>query len=89
MNCYDCYSDGDIAQALSICHDCGAGVCADHATETQQHLTATLPMNLPVEVEPPQRRIRCRECQRAVNAMRKARSTPFNYSRTPTKQGAT
>lgn len=33
MNCYDCHSDGDIAQALGICHDCGAGVYADHATE--------------------------------------------------------
>ena len=68
MNCYDCNSLGLTSPALAVCHDCGAGVCAEHTMEAFHHLTRIFSVNLEVRVEPPQRRIRCQTCAAAVTA---------------------
>ena len=34
MNCYDCANHHTATPAVAICHDCGAGVCPDHAITT-------------------------------------------------------
>jgi hypothetical protein len=36
MNCFDCDSDGQATSAVAICANCGAAVCAAHATTSPQ-----------------------------------------------------
>ena len=59
MNCYDCHRSGDTTAAIAICHDCGAALCSDHATEATHHLTVTRALTRRIPVDPPERRIRC------------------------------
>jgi hypothetical protein len=68
MNCYDCYHDGRHTTAIAICHDCGAGVCGEHATHGEYTLTAVTATNWQAPVEPSQRRIRCHTCAAAITA---------------------
>ena len=37
MNCYDCALHHTTTAAVAICHDCGAGVCPDHAVTGAHH----------------------------------------------------
>ncbi|MFB7633921.1 DUF2180 family protein [Streptomyces sp. NPDC056149] len=30
MKCYDCAQAGEFADAVGVCHHCGAGVCLQH-----------------------------------------------------------
>ena len=39
MNCYDCALHHTTTAAVAIRHDCGAGVCPDHAVTGAHHLT--------------------------------------------------
>lgn len=41
MNGFDCATIDTITPAVAICHDCGAGVCAQHASIPEHHLTAS------------------------------------------------
>jgi hypothetical protein len=68
MNCYDCHQTGNTSAAVAVCHDCGAGVCADHAVQGQHALTVVTATNWQAPVDPPQRRIRCLTCAAAENA---------------------
>lgn len=78
MNCYDCDRQGHVSPAVAICHDCGAGICARHATEAPHHLTRILVLSRQVPVEPPQRRLRCEVCAAAVSALSKAQERAFS-----------
>ncbi len=68
MNCFDCSAFGQPADAVAICTDCGAALCHEHAHVTARWLTATMPINRIVAVEPPARTIRCGICQAAHDA---------------------
>ncbi len=70
MNCFDCATTGVVAPAVAVCHDCGAGVCADHAVARVHHLTRTVTINRIIVVEPPARLIRCTVCTAAHDAAR-------------------
>lgn len=68
MNCYDCHHDGRQTIAVAICHDCGAGVCGQHAAQGECTVTAVTATNWQAPVDPPQRRIRCHTCAAAGKA---------------------
>ena len=70
MNCFDCALVGAVTSALGLCHDCGAGVCSEHAVARPRHLTRTVTMNRMIEIEPPARLIRCQTCTAAHDALR-------------------
>ena len=70
MNCFDCSLVGAVISAVALCHDCGAGVCLEHAVVRPRHLTRTVPLNRLIEVEPPARLIRCHTCTAAHDAIR-------------------
>lgn len=74
MNCYDCHQTGDATPAIGVCHDCGAGICAEHTTESLITLTVITATNWQAPVVPPQRRIRCRTCAVANDAARELSS---------------
>lgn len=69
MNCLDCGSTG----VVSVCADCGAAVCRDHAIVAAVQLTRTEAINQVVAVQPAARRVRCPVCNEAhLAATRKA-----------------
>ncbi|MFZ0013212.1 MAG: DUF2180 family protein [Acidimicrobiia bacterium] len=68
MNCYECAQSGLTTPAVAVCHDCGAGVCPDHASPGQHTLTVVRATNTRSPVDPPQRRIWCRTCAAAIDA---------------------
>ncbi len=68
MNCFDCTLAGTATPAVAVCHDCGAGVCAQHAKEREHHLTRTATINRIITVEPPARLIFCTVCTSAHDA---------------------
>jgi hypothetical protein len=70
MNCYDCAITGAVTAAIAVCHDCGAGVCTEHATTTRHHLTRIVPLNRRVPIEPAARIIRCSTCAAAATTAR-------------------
>lgn len=79
MNCYDC-ANHDIAEsAIAACTDCGAGVCANHSSETPHRLYVTFPISVLIETDPPQRRIRCLTCTDGLAAQRRAESKPRSF----------
>jgi hypothetical protein len=69
MNCFDCALVGTATSAVAFCHDCGAGVCLDHAVTRERHLTRTVTMTRLIEVEPPARLITCHTCMAAHDAV--------------------
>ena len=72
MNCLDCAAHGQVKPALGVCHDCGAGVCADHVVSRDRHLTRLEGIGMKVKVEPPARLLRCEVCTTAVDAVSEA-----------------
>ncbi len=72
MNCLDCASKDHSTPAIGVCHDCGAGVCVDHAVARDRHLTRIMTISMEVEVDPPARILRCGVCSAAVDAVREA-----------------
>ena len=74
MNCLDCNNRTTIVAAVAICHECGAGICAEHASIETHYLTKMIPLGMPRAVEPPGRIIRCTTCTQANNALRDATS---------------
>lgn len=68
MNCYDCAAHGEATDAVAVCTDCGAAICAVHAHLSPRWLTRTMVINRVVAVEPPARTIRCTVCQAARDA---------------------
>lgn len=34
MKCFDCDSEGRVADAVAVCNSCGAAVCSAHATSS-------------------------------------------------------
>ena len=72
MNCLDCAANDQVTPAVGVCHDCGAGVCADHAVSRDKYLTRTVALNMQIDVEPPARVLRCEVCTTAVDAVREA-----------------
>ena len=69
MNCFDCALAKVVTPAVGICHDCGAGVCVEHAVTRQRHLTRTATINRPIVVEPPARLLTCVTCTAARDAV--------------------
>ncbi len=69
MNCLDCNSPTTNVPAVAVCHDCGAGICADHTVIETMHLTRMVALGMPVDVEPPGRIIRCHTCANATSAL--------------------
>jgi hypothetical protein len=69
MNCLDCASNDRATSAVGVCHDCGAGVCLDHAISRDRHLTRIMALNMEVEVQPSARILRCGVCAAAVDAV--------------------
>lgn len=72
MNCLDCAANDQATPAVGVCHDCGAGVCIDHAVSRDHHLTRIMAISMEVKVEPPARVLRCQVCAAAVDAVRDA-----------------
>ena len=72
MNCYDCATKDLMTPAVAVCHDCGAGICADHATTTTLHLTKIVPLGRSVPIQPAARIIRCHTCSAATSAAKTA-----------------
>jgi hypothetical protein len=80
MKCLDCLAEpagqwliGDAPQpAVAMCGRCGAGLCERHAVVGTEALTVTVTINHKVAVEPPARSIRCRQCDAAERAQRRA-----------------
>lgn len=70
MNCYDCATHDSATPAVAICHDCGAGVCPDHAVATAHHLTRMVPLGRYIPIEPAARVVRCITCAAADTAAR-------------------
>jgi hypothetical protein len=68
MHCLDCHKARDERVALGICHQCGAAVCATHATMQERPLTCTKPVYRTVAVDPPVRRLLCGACAAAHQA---------------------
>lgn len=90
MRCLDCQAEpagqwliGDAPQpAVAICGRCGAGLCERHVVIGTETLTATAVINRQVAVEPQARRIRCRQCDAAERAQRRAEGwTPSESDR--------
>lgn len=72
MNCLDCASNDRSVPAVGVCHDCGAGVCLDHAIARDRHLTRIMAISMELKVEPPARILRCGVCSAAVDAVAEA-----------------
>lgn len=66
MNCLDCSNE---TTAVAVCGRCGAGLCRDHLIEGREHLTAVVPINSRVAVEPAARQLRCNQCHAAETAV--------------------
>ena len=75
MNCYDCNNHGNDTPAVAVCHDCGAGLCADHVDTQDRYLIRMVPLGMFVNVEPPARIIQCATCSTANEALRHANHT--------------
>ena len=73
MNCLDCALNSRDHNSVGVCHECGAGVCADHAVVRAHHLIRIVTINRPVPVEPPARLVFCQTCAAAHDAL----SQPF------------
>ncbi len=73
---YDCHHFGNTTAAIGVCHDCGAGMCADHAIEHHYVLTVVTATSTQTPIEPPQRRIRCQACAAAIDAARQTSIGP-------------
>jgi len=69
MNCFDCAAFGVTSGAVSVCAECGAGLCIDHAHVTLRWLTRTMVIDRVVAVDPPARTIRCGTCHAAHQAL--------------------
>ena len=89
MKCLDCLAEpagqwliGDPPQAaVAICGRCGAGLCERHAVIGTEVFTVTAAINRKLEVAPPARRIRCRTCDEAERAQRRAEDWTPSESR--------
>lgn len=68
MNCLDCAGKGRTVPAVGVCHDCGAGVCAEHLHVSPHWLTRTAAINRTIVVDPPARLLRCTVCHSAATA---------------------
>jgi len=82
MNCLDCHPH--TTPAVAICGRCGAGLCAEHIIEGEEHLTFTAPINRVVEVSPPARHLRCDRCAAAECAQ--AQRKPYDEADEPARQ---
>jgi hypothetical protein len=89
MNCLDCATNDRARPAVGVCHDCGAGVCLDHAIARDRHLTRLMTISMEVEVEPPARVLRCRVCAAAVDAVREANRPRRRHRSKKARHGAT
>ena len=78
MNCLDCAGLQRAVAAVAICHDCGAGVCSEHAQVAPRWLTRSAAINRALVVEPPARVVRCAVCDLAQRA---ASGDPASRSR--------
>ncbi len=72
MNCLDYTSDDQATPAVGGCHDCGAGICLDHAVTRDHYLKRILTIAQEVAVEPPARVLRCQVCSAAIDAVSEA-----------------
>ena len=72
MNCLDCLPDE--IPAVAVCGRCGAGLCAEHLIESDEHLTFQMPINRPVAAEPPARKLRCARCAAAERGQQEKRT---------------
>ncbi len=72
MNCLDCHPNE--TPAVAVCGRCGAGLCAEHLIESDQYLTFLMPINRPVPVDPPTRKLRCMRCTAAEQAQQERRT---------------
>jgi hypothetical protein len=75
MNCYDCAQADLATTAVAVCHDCGAGICPEHAVRGQHTLTVARPVYYQAPVDPPQRRIWCQICAAAIEAANRLSAT--------------
>jgi hypothetical protein len=73
MNCLECALQDRVTSEAGLCHDCGAGICLDHAVIRDRHLTRIMTIALELRVEPPARIVRCERCSAAVDAVQAER----------------
>ncbi len=72
MNCLNCHPDQ--TPAVAVCGRCGAGLCAEHVSESDEYLTFLMPVNRPVPASPPARKLRCARCAAAEHAQQERTS---------------
>jgi hypothetical protein len=65
VNCLDCQDSSTDAPAVGVCHQCGAGVCAEHAVIKWQRLSCVRAVARVVVIDRPVRRVLCQACARA------------------------
>ena len=70
MNCLDCQPDE--TPAVAVCPHCG--LCAEHVIESEEYLSFLTPINRPVPVAPPARKLRCGRCTAAEHAQQERRN---------------
>jgi hypothetical protein len=68
MYCLDCLNDGEACEAVAICHSCGSGICAEHASAIPVHLVRMGVILREERVEPPAREMLCPTCLAARQA---------------------
>lgn len=73
MNCYGCTKHGRSTTAVATYHDCGAGICQQHAIEHRKRITAVFAWSHSAPINPQQPRIRCTTCAEAINTTNAAR----------------
>ena len=69
MLCYECWKAGRSREAVGLCHNCSAGLCADHACVIADPVTATRPVFKTVVLPQKARQLLCARCLRALEQL--------------------
>ncbi|MGZ4335960.1 MAG: DUF2180 family protein [Gaiellaceae bacterium] len=53
MDCYECARTGHAATAVSVCRNCGAGLCIEHTYEAGEYRVAGTTFGCPHDLRRP------------------------------------
>ena len=70
MLCYECSKSGNHREAVGLCHNCSAGLCADHVCITDLQITTTYPVCKTVVLPQRARQFLCATCLAALQQVR-------------------
>ena len=66
MICYECQSRGETRDAVALCHQCSATLCAEHALVLSDPVTAQYPVCKTVTLPLRARLFLCSTCRKAM-----------------------